>query len=649
MNYIYKITADPVVDFAAEELKKYLRMMMPRSGDYKICYDPSATSGFRLGLMADFGLSTEDVEDPDFDDVFHVDTGKDGGIIAGSNPRSILLSVYQYLKRNGCRWLFPGIDGEYIPMTNVKPTRFHIKPVKQIRAQCNEGAESQRSVLDSIDFVAKLGMNTFMLEFDNPFVYYNWFYNHAYNPAREPEPVTKDTVLQWKRATETEIAKRGLRFFDMGHGWTTDAIGISSADGWSANPDTPVPEENRKYLAMIDGKRELCRGVALNTNLCMSNPEARALMVKKVVAYAKQAENVDYLKISLADYMNNHCECEECQKMRPSDWYVVLLNEIDEALINEGLDVKLGFTMYSDTAWEPEHETLKNKDHFLCNLAPITRKYTKPVPVDPHPTEAELTPYIRNKTSRFDTIDEYVYRAKLWQKQAGCKQFVYEYHFWKPVMYCPSCLTHARMLYNDVRAYHQNGFIGMMEDSSQRNYFPNAVSWTVYAETLMDPEVDFDTVYNDYFRYAYGDAAEIARDFFEKMETYFPQELVDMVHSKPINVEHYHNPAYIPGLKKAVELCDEFAEVLKPYRNMPYRVQTVAIRLVSLYAEYLKGLANAFILKEGGDDAGALQAFNEFFDDFGKHERDIDPYYDQYLARASFRPIFNSRSAAPDM
>ena len=51
MYKIFKITSNPVVDFAAEELKKYLRMMMPRCGDVSIKYDPLANDGFRLGVM----------------------------------------------------------------------------------------------------------------------------------------------------------------------------------------------------------------------------------------------------------------------------------------------------------------------------------------------------------------------------------------------------------------------------------------------------------------------------------------------------------------------------------------------------------------------------------------------------------------------
>ncbi|MBE6590382.1 MAG: hypothetical protein E7643_09425, partial [Ruminococcaceae bacterium] len=71
MYSIKKITSNHVVDFAAEELKKYLRMMMPRSGEIDIAYDPAATDGFRLGLMQDFGLDTSEAADTYLDDILH--------------------------------------------------------------------------------------------------------------------------------------------------------------------------------------------------------------------------------------------------------------------------------------------------------------------------------------------------------------------------------------------------------------------------------------------------------------------------------------------------------------------------------------------------------------------------------------------------
>ena len=188
MYCIYKITSHPVVDFAAEELKKYLRMMMPRCGEIPISYNPQAEDGFRLGLMDDFGLDTAEAEDLELDDLLHIHTDGFGGIIAGSNPRSVLLSVYRFLTLNGCRWLFPGIDGEFIPIRNADPVFYHKLADCRYRGQCNEGAESQQAMLETIDFSPKIGLNVYMLEFDIPKIYYDWYYNHRNNDGnRVPE------------------------------------------------------------------------------------------------------------------------------------------------------------------------------------------------------------------------------------------------------------------------------------------------------------------------------------------------------------------------------------------------------------------------------------------------------------------------------
>ena len=121
MYKIYKITSNHVVDFAAEELKKYLRMMMPRCGEITVDYAPDAKDGFRLGLMQDFGLDVSEAPDVALDDILHIDTDECGGIIAGDNPRSVLLAVYKYLTLIGCSWLFSGVDGEFIPVKDLEP------------------------------------------------------------------------------------------------------------------------------------------------------------------------------------------------------------------------------------------------------------------------------------------------------------------------------------------------------------------------------------------------------------------------------------------------------------------------------------------------------------------------------------------------
>ena len=119
MYEIFKTDLHSAIDYAAEELKKYLRMMMTDCGNIEIKYDPNAKTGFRLGLMQTFGLDVSDALDVELDDIIYIDTDEQGGIIAGDNPRSVLLAVYEYFRKNGCRWLFPGIDGEFIPIPDT--------------------------------------------------------------------------------------------------------------------------------------------------------------------------------------------------------------------------------------------------------------------------------------------------------------------------------------------------------------------------------------------------------------------------------------------------------------------------------------------------------------------------------------------------
>ena len=372
MYTIHKISAQPTIDFAAEELKKYLRMMMPRCGEIPILSDGSAGDGFRLGLMSDFGLDVSDAQDPNLDDIVYIAADAAGGVIAGSNPGAALIAVYRYLRFCGCRWLFPGVDGEWIPIIERLPeVRYRKLADHRYRGQCNEGAEYQPDMIESIDFTPKIGMNTYMIEFDNPYVYYRSYYDHVHNTVREPEPVDPETVLQWKRQCEVEIQKRGLRFHDMGHGWTAEPFGISSTGGWAKSSEAAVPAESRQYLAETNGKRQLHNGIPLNTNICLSNPEARRIMAEYIANYAEVQNNVDYLHIWLADDCNNHCECEECRKRNVADWYVMLLNDIDAELTRRGLDTHLVFIAYYDTFWAPVSQKLRNgrrcfRDDALC-------------------------------------------------------------------------------------------------------------------------------------------------------------------------------------------------------------------------------------------------------------------------------------------
>ncbi|MBE6597145.1 MAG: DUF4838 domain-containing protein [Ruminococcaceae bacterium] len=635
MYRIFKINSSPVVDFAAEELKKYLRMMMPRCGEIPIKRDSSAKEGFLLGLMSDLSLDTSDAEDLTLDDIVYIDTTKEGGIIAGSNPRSVLLAVYKYLTLMGCRWLFPGIDGEQIPIKDLEPVKYRKLADCRYRGQCNEGAEFQPNMMEVIDFTPKLGMNVFMMEFDNPRAYYKHYYAHLGNEAREPEPVTDETVLQWKRQCEAEIARRGLQFHDVGHGWCCESFGIGI---WEKGDD--IPEESRQYLAEIKGKRGLFGGRAINTNFCMSNPEARRKVVDHIAAYADTERNVDYLHVWLADSCNNHCECERCAEKSPSDWYVVLLNELDAELTSRKLDTRIVFCCYVDTTWPPVAERINNPERFLILLGAISRKYTESVKADiGTPT---LKDYERNNITLPETVEEYIAYDGLWKKTCHVGSFVYEYHFWINQFYALGGISYARIIHEDVKGYAANKLRGIIQDGSQRSFFPNGLAFYAYAQTLFDTSVGFEELKEDYLSHAYGEDWKEVENLLLRIEDAFDHKYLAGERSADQRIGKYYNPAMAEKLRKIYGIAEDFAPFYESHKNMPQRSQTVAMRLLRRYIEFCRGIAYPLTLKCFGAGKEAREVYLKFLREFGENEREIETCYDQHMFAAAYNlRIFN--------
>ena len=633
MYQIFKITSHPTVDFAAEELKKYLRMMMPESGEIFIARDASATKGLRLGLMQDLGLDTSEAEDVELDDIVHVDVDSEGnGILAGSNPRSVLFAVYRYLQENGCRWLFPGVDGEFIPMQDIVAVKYHKMADCRYRGQCNEGAEYQPNMMEAIDFTPKIGLNVFMIEFFVPQWYYDCYYNHDYNPTREKEPVDERTILQWKRQCEAEISKRGLQFHDMGHGWTAAPFGADCRENVTIDEATAYPEEMFPYIAMTSGRRGLYqpRPHPYNTNICMSNPRAREIANRAVVEYAAKHRNVDYLHVWLADCYNNHCECDECRKKTPSDWYVVMMNELDEMLAKEKLDTRIVFICYVDTSWPPLTEALRNPTRFTLLVAPISRDYTVPVREDI--ADVTYPPFRHNDNELFTDVNQYVKVGQEWQDKCRVRAMLYEYHFYVNQYMDPGVLRFARVVYDDIINYKKHGLNGLINDCSQRSFWPNGFAFFLYGQVQFDTSLKFEDLLEDYFSHAYGEDWRKIVSLFEKIGKAIDRDFLCGKRSADMRVNKRYNPAVAEELREMPRIAEEYHALLEAHRTNPYRAQTVAYKLLRYYIEYCTGLAKCLIPRCYGATTEAKAMFEKFLADFGKHEHELGTYYDHYLA-----------------
>ncbi|MBE6644573.1 MAG: DUF4838 domain-containing protein [Ruminococcaceae bacterium] len=631
MFVINKISSYSVVDYAAEELRKYLRMMMPECGKVEIKYEPYAKDGFRLGLMQDFGLDVSDAEEPELDDILYIDTDTDGGIIAGDNPRSILLAVYEFFRQNGCRWLMPGVDGEYIPTKDIVPVKYRFKPSCRYRGQCNEGAEFQSDMIEAIEFAPKVGMNVFMMEFVVP-SYYRSYYRHTYNEEnRKPEPVSDRQIVQWKRQCESEIEKRGLQFHDIGHGFAASPFGMEDI-AESGDFEKLVNDENRQFMAMINGERKLFNNAPYMTQFCMSNPKAQKMVSDFVVDYAYNHSNSDYLHVWLADSKGNHCECEECQKKTPSDWYTILLNMIDEKLTEKKLDTRIVFIAYCDTIFAPLEEKIKNPNRFTMLFAPIHRSYAVSLPAGE--PEKPLK-YVRNQNSYPNNLAWSFEYLKEWKKmwQGAC--VAYEYHFWRHQTYDISGLEIARRAHEDVKIYKERGVNGVIEDGSQRSFFPNGFAVYTYARTLFDTSLSYEEILEDYFSYAYGEDWRKFYDYLLKINDALPFDYFSWDMAKKRDAL-YCVPEQVDKIAKIREITKEGRELMRECYDSDYRSVTFAVRLLEHHADFCDLISDWMLAKANGDDEKGSELYDKARVEFGKREAEIQTYYDHHMFFGSY-------------
>ncbi|MBE7042843.1 MAG: DUF4838 domain-containing protein [Ruminococcaceae bacterium] len=634
---IYKISSNETMDYGAMELKKYLHMMMPDAGLIKIAYNPNAQDGFRLGLMQDFGLDVSDVENPELDDILYIKTDEHGGIIAGDNYRSVLLAVYEYLRQNGCRWLMPGKNGEFIPMQEIVPVEYRHKATTRFRGWCNEGSISQKSILDFIEFTPKIGMNTVKMQWRLPYGFYERHYEHIHNKEnRSLDSVCKPQMLQWTKECEEEIKMRGLTLFVLGHGVTIDGIGMDASACWKM-ADEDIPQEVRPFLALRNGERTMFGGVPTNTNLCMSNPESRRRCVDYLVDYITTHTNADYFMIGLADGMNNHCECENCRKQTPSDWYILWLNELDEALTKAGSDAKLCFSMYVDCCFPPKYSKIKNPQRFVMTTGFSSRTYTRTLRND----GSEVIPptFSLNHNTMAKDLDEAFALRRNYLKTAfdGKITLASEYHFWYHRFLDVADSEMPKRLEEDLKAYKEEGFGGMIHFICPRHSFPNGHSFYSHARNAFDDSLSLEEIRKDYFSCAYGEWADEAADLFDRLGHVFDFDYAEG--EKGNEKGAYCNPQIAEQLK-GVQALSEEAIALSEKMNKPLpAIMAIHRKLLYYYGIYFAQIGNFLHEKAKGENQKAKELFETFRLEFGKLEAEIEDYYDHHMVIKSLRLI----------
>ena len=586
----------PPLAFAARELEDYLSRMLPREG-------PPLT----------IALKTEGAGETDR---FSVSMTPERGMITGNSGRAVLLGVYDFLRRLGCRFPGPGRACETVPIISRQSltAAYERQASFQHRGVCIEGADSFENILDSIDWLPKAGYNSFFLQFKSPYIFLARWYRHEKNPLREPEPYTPADAEAEDAALERAIKERGLLLHKVGHGWTGECLGYASL---SWDPEThPLPEEKRPLAAEIGGVRDLWKGVPADTNLCYHNRQAVDAFVSQVTEYARTHPAADCLHVWLADEYNNVCECGDCQKTTLSDQYVDLLNALDRRLTAEGLRTRIVFLLYQELLWPPVRARLANPERFILMFAPISRTFASSYQVGDHLPPIPV--YARNQVTLPTNLRENLAFLRGWQACFQGDGFLYDYPLGRAHYGDLGYVHISRVIAGDIKTLRQLGLNGYISCQELRAGLPNFLPNYVMGRVLFDETEDAEAIIDEYFQAAYGEGAPAVQAYLTELSRL---NCCDYLNGKGPRTD----PAVARRMAEVRRVCREFAPVLEARReNGPFWAA------LAYHREYALALGRALEYLAQGRTEESGEAWRSLRQLICRREPEFQPWLDVF-------------------
>ena len=595
---IAKISTNQTIAYAVEELARYLKMMDKkffidqRTYDK---YDESVPNVIWVGLND--WVPADSVHDEILIDV------KDGaGFVTGANERAVLIAAYRFLRELGCRWLYPGPDGEFIPAkkldTSLITMNVSDEPSSPYRMMCSEGETTYEYFYEMINWLPKVGMNSYFMQFFAPMGNFNLWRRHIFNPFKEAEKLlTFDDVLHCKLRLDEEIAKRDLIYMGVGHQFTMRPFGIEVGQITDINDERLTPEY-KECFALIDGKRDLKQNRLNFTQLCYSRQDIRDRMTDFAVEYCKNHPELKFLVFTLADGMNNFCECENCADLSASEWYVTILNELDQKLTDEGLNIKIGVSIYVDTLWAPKKVKVNNPDRFCMLLCPSSRTYSRALyESNSDPDKVEISPYVKNKLDMPRDTETFIAMFNEWKQVAPCQYLLFDYHLMWDHYIDPGYTDCARILHRDVAGLDKLGLEGFISCQEHRCAYPTGLPMYSMAAGLWDKNSQFEDICRDYYNTAFGEYGEAVEAYLAEITKLFDTPFMrcdyknDHIDGKYI--EAYHNVD--ERMDKVDALVDEFRKThLEPNKdvNPSWRYLYVHTEQLKICTEVVRAYAS---------------------------------------------------------
>lgn len=593
------------ITFSQKELQRYLLKM---------------TKNITQQITINVTISISDNTSSSVKDGYTIQASPTYIQIQANNNRSTLLGVYRLLFELGCRFLMPGEEHEYIPQITLDNMHINLTETADFfhRGVCIEGADSLENIINFIDWLPKIGCNSFFLQHLEPESFLQNWYTHKYNPEIPSTPLSMSDKERIYAQIDNAIAVRGILYHKGGHGWTSQAVGFSHTCIQSSEPPTP---QVQKMLALVQGHRTYWNGVPSNTNLCYAEPSAQKAFVDSVVKYASTHPEVDFLHVWLADEYNNICECSACCSTTLSDQYINILNILDQRLSEAQLSTHIVLLLYQELLWPPIQEKLHNPHRFSLMFAPISRTFSHSYAQ--RGKTATIPVYERNKIKLPSSIEENLSFLEKWQQFCSLDSFVYDYPLGR-AHYGDLGYRHiANIIWQDVRELHNLGLDGYISCQELRAFFPNGFPEYVLGRTLWNSTLSFESLEQEYYSSLYGEHWQTVRDYLKNLSLYSSCDYFNGI-----------GPRYDKAL--AVQFDNGINYIEKNYtlvqQTIPQNttLHKQAKKILDYHSRYSLLLLKALYALASGDTINLKEQWQSFMDYIRKEELSFQPYLDVY-------------------
>ncbi len=298
---------DPTIRQAGAEFKRALKIIS--GADF-----PDSTVSSSENFRVKIGVKPELEKTPD---LIRIETNGKNLLLVGGSPRSALYAVYEFLRRElGVRWLWPGDDGEFMPVRN------------------------------------ELRLPEISISITPGFKYRGFHMCGDWYRVKEFHLWMARNLLNSHRHGNYSFPDRELGFYRI-------------YSNHNVFPPKECFKTNPEFYSLRNGKRLECQ-------ICVGSRGCLEVIADKLTGELKNKPDIDVLSLFLPDNQE-YCQCEKCSGKTVSTGFFDFYSELTEILKERFPRLRfatLAYQGYLDVPDTPiqNSEFIEVATHDRCNI-----------------------------------------------------------------------------------------------------------------------------------------------------------------------------------------------------------------------------------------------------------------------------------------